>query len=101
VVKAIGGRDRDVLRWFLVEALGMGLAGGAARAVAGVVIAELVGLAVNRLVAHGLGSLDLIGVPVLIPLLGWLGTGMLAVVAGSLPSLHAARVPAREAVVEA
>jgi ABC-type antimicrobial peptide transport system permease subunit len=102
VVKAIGGRDRDVLRWFLVEALGMGLAGGAAGAVAGVVIAELVGLAVNRyLVAHGLGSLDLIGVPVLIPLLGWLGTGMLAVVAGSLPSLHAARVPAREAVVEA
>lgn len=102
VVKAIGGRDRDVLRWFLVEALGVGLAGGAAGAVAGVVIAELVGLAVNRyLVAQGLGSLDLIGVPVLIPLLGWLGTGMLAVAAGSLPSLHAARLPAREAVVEA
>jgi putative ABC transport system permease protein len=101
VVKAIGGRDRDVLRWFLVEALGVGLAGGAVGAVAGIVIAELVGLAVNRyLVANGLGSLDLIGVPVLIPLLGWLGTGLLAVAAGSLPSLHAARLPAREAVVD-
>jgi ABC-type antimicrobial peptide transport system permease subunit len=102
VVKAIGGRDRDVLRWFLLEALGVGLVGGAAGAVAGVVIAELVGAAVSRYLAtHGLGSLDLIGVPVLIPLLGWLGTGFLAVAAGALPSLHAARLPAREAVVEA
>jgi hypothetical protein len=57
---------------------------------------------VNRyLVANGLGSLDLIGVPVLIPLLGWLGTGLLAVAAGSLPSLYAARLPAREAVFDA
>jgi putative ABC transport system permease protein len=102
VVKAIGGRDRDVLRWFLIEALGLGLVGGAAGAVAGIVIAELVGVAVNQyLVAHHLGSLDLIGIPVLIPLLGWLGMGALAVVAGSLPSLYAARLPAREAVVEA
>ncbi len=101
VVKAIGGRDRDVLRWFLVEALAMGLAGGAAGAVAGVVIAELVGVAVNQyLLAHKLGSLDLVGVPLLIPLLGWLGTGALAVVAGGIPSLRAAHLPAREAVVE-
>jgi putative ABC transport system permease protein len=102
VLKAIGGRDRDVLRWFLVEAFGIGIAGGAAGAVAGVAIAELVGVAVNRyLVANGLGSLDVIGVPVLIPLAGWLGTGLLAVAAGSVPSLHAAHLPAREAVVEA
>lgn len=102
VLKAIGGRDRDVLRWFLVEALAIGLAGGLAGAVAGVVIAELVGLAVNRyLVSHQLGSLDLVGVPVVIPLLGWLGTGVLAVLAGGLPSLRAAHLPAREAVVEA
>jgi putative ABC transport system permease protein len=102
VLKAIGGRDRDVLRWFLVEAAAIGLAGGAAGAVAGVVIAELVGVAVNRyLVAHSLGSLDLVGVPLVIPLLGWAGTGVLAVVAGAVPSLRAARLPAREAVVEA
>jgi putative ABC transport system permease protein len=102
VLKAIGGRDRDVLRWFLVEALAIGLAGGAAGAVAGVIIAELVGVAVNQyLVAHQLGSLDLVGVPVVFPLLGWLGTGVLAVVAGGLPALRAARLPAREAVVEA
>jgi putative ABC transport system permease protein len=102
VLKAIGGRDRDVLRWFLLEALAMGLAGGAAGAVAGVAIAEVVGVAVNRyLVTHGLGSLDLIGVPVLIPLAGWLGTAALAVAAGALPALTAARLPAREAVVEA
>ncbi len=102
VVKAIGGRDRDVLRWFLLEALGMGLAGGAAGALAGVAIAEVVGVIVNRyLVANGLGTLDLIGVPVLIPLAGWLGTGALAVAAGALPSLRAAHLPAREAVVEA
>jgi len=102
VLKAIGGRDSDVLRWFMVEALAMGLAGGAAGAVAGVAIAELVGVAVNRyLVAHGLGRLDLVGVPLLIPLLGWLGTGALALVAGGLPSLRAAHLQAREAVVEA
>jgi putative ABC transport system permease protein len=102
VLKAIGGRDGDVLRWFLVEALAIGLAGGAAGAVTGIVIAELVGVAVNGyLVTHGLGRLDLVGVPVLIPLLGWLGTGVLAVVAGGLPSLRAAHLPAREAVVEA
>jgi putative ABC transport system permease protein len=102
VVKAIGGRDRDVLRWFLVEALGFGLVGGAAGALAGIAIAELVGLAVNRyLVAHSLGSLDLVGVPLLVPLVGWLGTGALAVAAGAVPSLRAARLPAREAVVEA
>ncbi|HXM59171.1 MAG TPA: ABC transporter permease [Candidatus Dormibacteraeota bacterium] len=102
VLKAIGGRDRDVLRWFLVEALGIGLAGGFAGAVAGVLIAELVGVAVNRyLVANGLGSLDLVGVPVLIPVAGWLGTGLLALVAGGVPALAAARLPAREAVVEA
>ena len=102
VLKAIGGRDRDVLRWFLVEALAIGLAGGAAGGVAGVAIAELVGVAVNQyLVAHALGSLDLVGVPVVIPLLGWVGTGVLAVAAGALPSLRAAHLPAREAVVEA
>jgi putative ABC transport system permease protein len=102
VLKAIGGRDGDVLRWFLVEALAIGLAGGAAGAVAGIVIAELVGVAVNGyLIAHGLGRLDLVGVPVVIPLLGWLGTGVLAVAAGGLPSLRAAHLPAREAVVEA
>jgi putative ABC transport system permease protein len=102
VLKAIGGRDRDVLRWFLFEALAIGLAGGAAGGVAGVVIAELVGVAVNQyLVAHALGSLDLVGVPVVIPLLGWAGTGVLAVLAGAVPSLRAAHLPAREAVVEA
>jgi ABC-type antimicrobial peptide transport system permease subunit len=102
VLKAIGGRDGDVLRWFLVEALAIGLAGGAAGAVAGIVIAELVGVAVNGyLIAHGLGRIDLVGVPVVIPLLGWLGTGVLAVAAGGLPSLRAAHLPAREAVVEA
>jgi putative ABC transport system permease protein len=102
VLKAIGGRDRDVLRWFLFEALAIGLAGGAAGGVAGVVIAELVGVAVNQyLVAHALGSLDLVGVPVVIPLLGWAGTGVLAILAGAVPSLRAAHLPAREAVVEA
>lgn len=102
VVKAIGGRDRDVLLWFLAEALGIGLAGGAAGAVAGIAIAELVGVAVSQyLVAHNLGTLNLVGVPVLIPLAGWLGTALLAVAAGALPSLRAAHLPAREAVVEA
>jgi putative ABC transport system permease protein len=101
VVKAIGGRDTDVLRWFLIEALGIGLVGGAAGGVAGIAIAELVGVAVNRyLEAHALGSIDLLGVPLVVPLVGWLGTAALAVVAGAVPSLQAAHVPAREAVVE-
>jgi putative ABC transport system permease protein len=101
VLKAIGGRDRDVLRWFLIEALGMGLVGGAAGAVVGVAIAEVVGVIVNRyLVSQGLERIDLIGLPVVIPLAGWAGTGVLAIVAGALPAMRAAHLPAREAVVE-
>jgi hypothetical protein len=37
----------------------------------------------------------------MIPIAGWLGASLLAAAAGSLPSLRAAHLPAREAVVEA
>lgn len=99
VLKAIGARDGDVLRWFLLEALLIGVAGGALGSLAGGALAELVGLAVNRyLVQQGLPGVDLGGVPVNILAAGVLGTGLLAMLAGAIPAWQAARLPAREAV---
>ena len=101
VLKAIGGRDLDVLRWFLLEAALLGTAGGLAGAVIGVGIAEAVGLAANHyLVSEHLEPVDLIGIPVLIPLLGFVGSALLAAAAAAPPALAAARVAPREAVAE-
>ncbi|GAC1330516.1 MAG: hypothetical protein NVSMB17_07930 [Candidatus Dormibacteria bacterium] len=99
VLKAIGGRTADVLRWFLLEAMLLGLVGGTVGSLAGVGIAELVGVAVNRyLTAQDLGSVDLTVVPTAILLGGIVGATLMAMAAGVVPALLAARLSAREAV---
>lgn len=99
VLKAIGARDSDVLRWFLLEALMVGAVGGTIGSIAGVGVAEVLGLGVNNyLVAQGLGGVDLSTISPRIVLLGVLGSSLVALVAAAIPALLAARVPAREAV---
>ncbi len=99
VLKAIGARDRDVLRWFLVEALAIGFAGGIVGSLVGVGVAELLGLAVNDyLVKQGLGGVDLSTISGSIVLGGVAGASLLALLAAAVPALMASRVSAREAV---
>lgn len=98
VLKAIGARDRDVLRVFVVEAAVLGFVGGALGAVGGWVIARVVGGVVNGYLA----SQGLVRVELVFPLwvLGGavLGSTLLAAIAGTLPAVRAARSPAREAL---
>jgi hypothetical protein len=98
VLKAIGARDRDVLRIFLVEAGLLGLAGGLLGTAAGWSIARVVGEIVNRyLVSQGLIGVD-VGIESIVVAGGVLGSTVLALLAGVIPARRAARLPAREAV---
>jgi ABC-type antimicrobial peptide transport system permease subunit len=98
VLKAIGARDRDVMRWFLLEAALIGAAGGTLGTALGVAVAFVVGLVVNGyLTAQGLEGVRLVA-PALVVGAGILGATALAVVAGAVPAHRAARLPAREAV---
>jgi hypothetical protein len=98
VLKAIGARDRDVLRWFLLEAAFVGVAGGALGTALGVAVAFAVGLVVNDyLTAQGLEGVRVVA-PALVVAGGILGATVLAVAAGAVPARRAARLPAREAV---
>jgi ABC-type antimicrobial peptide transport system permease subunit len=98
VLKAIGARDRDVLRLFLLEAGVLGVAGGILGTFAGSGVAAVVALVVNRyLEAQSLTPIE--------PTFSWaiiafgvLGAGVLALGAGALPAWRAARLPARQAV---
>jgi hypothetical protein len=98
VLKAIGARDRDVLRIFLIEALSVGGVGGLIGAALGTGVAASVGLAVNRyLASQGIAPLHLsISITVLIGAVA--GAALLAGLAGLVPAGRAARLPAREAV---
>jgi ABC-type antimicrobial peptide transport system permease subunit len=100
VLKAIGARDRDVLRVFLIEASSLGLLGGLLGALAGWATARALTAVVNGyLSAEGLAGIALGGqLPVLAG--GVVCSVVLALVAGALPALRAARLPAREAVVD-
>jgi FtsX-like permease family/MacB-like periplasmic core domain len=98
VLKAIGARDRDVMRWFLLEAALVGAIGGVVGTLAGIAVAFAVGLVVNGyLTAQGLEGVRVVA-PVLVIAAGIFGATTLAVLAGTLPALRAARLPAREAV---
>jgi cell division protein FtsX len=98
VLKAIGARDRDVLRVFLLEAGMLGFLGGILGAALGVAIAMGVGAVVNAyLTSEGLAGTH-VGVPTLIALGAVAGATVLAVVAGAVPAWRAAKLPAREAV---
>jgi ABC-type antimicrobial peptide transport system permease subunit len=98
VMKAIGARDRDVMRTFLVEAGCLGFAGGAVGTLLGIAIFEGIGGIANRY----LTSQGLRGVPITvawnIPVGAAFGAVVISVLAGLLPARRAARLPAREAV---
>lgn len=98
VLKAIGARDRDVLRIFLIEALAVGAVGGVIGVALGAAVAATVGLAVNRyLASQGIAPLHL---AISLVVLGGavVGAALLAGLAGLVPAARAARLPAREAV---
>jgi ABC-type antimicrobial peptide transport system permease subunit len=98
VLKAIGARDRDVLRIFVVEAAVLGFVGGALGALGGWFIARAVGGVVNGyLASQGLVRVDLV-FPLWVLAGAVLGSTVLAALAGTLPAVRAARLPAREAV---
>ena len=98
VLKAIGARDRDIMRTFLVEAGTLGFAGGVLGTALGAVIAVVIGgLANHYLQAQGLAGVKL-DVPLVLPLGAVVGSTVIAVIAGVLPARRAARLPAREAV---
>lgn len=98
VLKAIGARDRDVLRVFLAEAAFLGLVGGLLGTILGLGVAGVVGAVVNGY----LRSQGLVGVRPVLPLAlaasTVIGAGVLSLVAGGLPAWRAAHLPAREAV---
>jgi putative ABC transport system permease protein len=98
VLKAIGARDRDVLRLFLVEAGVLGVIGGFLGTLLGMGLASVVGAVVNGyLRGQGLEGVRP-ELPVTIAVAGVVGAGLLAVLAGGVPARRAARLPAREAV---
>ena len=99
VMKAIGARDRDVRRVFLLEASFLGALGGAVGTFLGWGIARTLAAVVNNFL-HGQG---LAGVGVNLPLrvfaIGVFGAGALALVAGTIPAAcPPARLPARQAM---
>ena len=101
VLKAIGARDRDVRRIFLLEAGMTGLVGGALGTIIGYGIARILGAVVNQyLVEQGLPGVA-IGLPLPVLVGGVLGAAALAVIAGVIPAQRAARLPARQAMGDA
>ena len=92
VLKAIGARDRDVRRVFLVEAAILGVSRRGRRHAARVLLARLVGLAVNQyLTGQGLKGVS-IGLPLGVVATGVVGSGLLALVAGTVPAQRAAHL---------
>jgi putative ABC transport system permease protein len=98
VMKAIGARDRDVMRAFLVEAGCVGFVGGIVGTAIGIAIFVGIGdFANNYLTSQGLR-----GVPITIawyiPVGAVIGAALISVLAGAFPALKASRLSAREAV---
>ncbi|MDP8938204.1 MAG: ABC transporter permease [Actinomycetota bacterium] len=98
VLKAIGARDRDVARVFLIEAAVLGMLGG----LVGTGLGWLSALAMSRVVNRYLAAQGLVGVELGFPLLiltgGVLGSTVLALMAGTLPARRASHLPARDAM---
>lgn len=101
VLKAIGARDRDVRRLFLLEAAATGVIGGLVGTLAGFGIARALGAVVNGyLVEQGLTGVG-VSFPWLVLGLGVIGSAGLATIAGVIPAQRAARLPARDAMGDA
>lgn len=98
VMKAIGGRDRDVLRVFLVEAAVLGGVGGILGTGCGWVVARIVGEVVNRFLTRQALSGVTLETPATTLVSSVLGAIALALLAGVVPALRAARLSAKEAV---
>jgi cell division protein FtsX len=98
VLKAIGARDRDVRRVFLLEAGTLGFVGGAIGSVVGYLIARALASVVNRYLTQEQLPGVSFGVPVPVLVLAVVGATLLALVAGTLPAQRAARLPARQAM---
>jgi len=98
ILKAVGARDRDVLRSFLIEAGVMGSLGGVIGTVLGLALARLVAAIVDGyLTSQGLAGVH-VSTPYLLGIATVVGATVLAVGAGTIPARRAARLPAREAV---
>lgn len=98
VLKAIGARDRDVLRVFLLEAGALGLIGGALGTILGVAMAGAIAANANAyLHSQGLAGVTL-AVGWILPVGGVAGSTVVALLAGAFPAVRAARLPARSAV---
>ncbi len=99
ILKAIGARDGDILRWFLAEAFLCGGVGGILGTLFGLAAVTITAQVVDSyLVEQGLGTVTLGGVPLATALVGVLGSVLLSLLAAAWPALRAARLPAREAV---
>jgi hypothetical protein len=98
ILKAIGARDRDVRRSFLIEAGMLGATGG----FVGTVIGYLIALSLGAVVNGYLSSQGYAGVRVHVPLAvivgGVVGATLLALIAGTVPAQRAARLAARRAM---
>ena len=101
VLKAIGARDRDIRRIFLAEATALGVTGGALGTLLGWGVSLVVGSVVNSyLASYGLGGVQ-VQLQVGVIITGVLGSTVLALVAGTVPAVRAAHLPARQALGEA
>ena len=102
VLKAIGARDRDILRWFLLEAFALGSLGGIIGTIAGLLIALWVSVSVNNyLTEQRLQSIQFGDVSWPVIAASIVGTSLLAMAAGVVPALQAARLAPKEAVAAA
>ncbi len=99
ILKAIGARDGDILRWFLTEAFLCGGIGGILGTLFGLAAVTITAQVVDTyLVGQGLGSVSLGGIPIVTAMVGVFGSVLLSLLAAAWPALRAARLPAREAV---
>lgn len=98
VLKAIGARDRDVRRVFLIEAGVLGFVGGVLGSAGGWGMAWGVARVVNRYLAEQALPGVAMPFPAVLLVGATVGATVLAIVSGVLPAVRAARLPAREAV---